>query len=70
MPTAAEQPGLLFLMARSNTFMLRAAWSAAVEDVEGDGLADNRVEASSVNPVRAQAHNSITATKAGRVRMR
>jgi hypothetical protein len=71
MPTAAEQPGLLFLMARSNTFRLRAAWSAvAVADAVPDALVDNTVEVSTVTAVRPQAHSSSTVTKGGAIRMR
>jgi hypothetical protein len=71
MPTAAEQPGLLFLTARSNTRMLRAVCSAvAVAVAVPDALGDNTGEVSAVTPVRLQAHSSSIVTKRGAIRMR
>ncbi len=71
MPTAAEHPGLLFLMARSNTFRLRAACSAVVvADAVPDARVDTPVEVSTVTAVREQEHSSSTVTTAGTIRMR
>ena len=71
MPTAAEHPGLLFLMARSNTFRLRAACSAVVvADAVPDARVGNPVEVSTVTAVREHEHSSSTVTTAGTMRMR
>jgi len=74
--THATPGSALFLMARSNTFRLRAAWSAvadAVADAVPDALGDTTVEVSTVTAVRVQAHSSsivtVTLTTGGRIRM-